>query len=134
MRVRLLALLGLGALVLTACPTQEAAGCGPAPDEVVAAIGSAVETEGELRHVTVLTEGGRRFVSAVLQEADQGDEDDGDILTFAAEEEGDAELVAVDEKARAHTSLPDADFRIGVKGGVESRGCTVLARDDDGAD
>lgn len=130
MRIRLLALLGVCSFGLTACPTQDAAGCGRAPDDVVAAIALEVQTKGELRYVTARSEGGRWFVSAELHEADHDEEEDGDILTFAAAEEGAPDLVAVDEKARRHTSFPDADFRIDVDGGVESRGCTVIARDE----
>ncbi len=39
-------------------------------------------------------------------------------------------LVAVDEKAREHTTFPEADFHIDVDGGIESRGCTTIVRDD----
>jgi hypothetical protein len=129
-RLRLLALLGACCLGLTACPTQESAGCGQAPDDVLAAIEPELRTDGELRHATARSDGGRWFVSTELHEDDHDEHENGDILTFAADEAGSTDLVAVDEKAREHTSLPAADFHVDVEGGVESRGCTVLARDD----
>ena len=130
MRTRV-ALLTLGCCtLLTACPSASAEGCGPAPADGVETLERSMTTPGKLRYATARQGADAWFVTVELHEPDHEEAENGDLLTFSAPSPDARDFVAVDEKAREHSSLPDAPFAVDADGAVESRGCTAVVRDE----
>lgn len=129
---RIMRVIGLSALAVgvTACPQPNDSACGKPANEVKGSIESHISEAGSLRNARTYSPDGSdwTFVSVEHRTPLEIKRDrNGHIMTFAFEGDG-GDVVAVDQRARDESSLPDAPFDVRRKGAIESRGCVFNAR------
>ena len=123
-----LATIAVAMLVGCSGPTPSAKGCSPASDAMIGAIAERLNVEGQLRYGTVRPAPTGVIVSAELHAAGDDEDENGDILTWAAPSPDAKEFAAVDANAREKSAWPGASFQVRSNGSIESRGCTVAER------
>jgi len=114
-----------------AVPAADTSACADAPADVVVALQGRVEGPGALRFAQTVAspESSLTFVSAELHRPEDDEDEDGEVLTWSAA--GDGAFEAVDSRARAHSSWPEAAADVRTAGAVESRACVSEARAGD---
>lgn len=116
-----------GSPLLFGCSNPQAtvSSCVGVPDKVLNDIGSRLDVAGSLRNGREVPgkAGAPSFVSAELHRKGTRDKSHGDILTFATDDAGAGQFLAVDQYARTTTSWPHAAFDVQRTSAMESRAC-----------